>query len=90
MKAIRRDVFYRTDDVVGSKMAREMLCFTMETAAVGCEGRICETTVAGYVRAMSALCSHRARLVTHYNGGSEHAQWKAVCGIFFGNAIADC
>ena len=39
------------NDVVGSKMAREMLCFTMETAAVGCEGRICETAVAGYVRA---------------------------------------
>ena len=51
LKASRRDVFYNTDDVVGSKMAREMLCFTMETAAVGCEGRICETAVAGYVRA---------------------------------------
>ena len=53
VKAIRRDVLYSTDDVVGSKMAREMLCFTMETAAVGCEGSICETAVAGY---MFALC----------------------------------
>ena len=35
VKAIRRDVFYRTDDVVGSKMAPEMLCFTMETACGG-------------------------------------------------------
>ena len=26
-----------------SKMAREMLCFTVETAVVGHEGRICET-----------------------------------------------
>ena len=43
----RRDVFYSTDDVVGSKMAREMLCFTMETGVVGCEGRICETAGAG-------------------------------------------
>ena len=43
-----------TDNVVGSKTAREMLPFTMETAAVGCEGRICETAVAGYVRAMFA------------------------------------
>ena len=42
------------NDVAESKMAREMLCFTMETAAVGCEGRICETAVAGYVRAMFA------------------------------------
>ena len=57
---------------------------------MGCEGRICETAVAGYVRAMFALCPRRARLVTHWNGGSEHAQWKAVCGIFLGNAIADC
>ena len=40
-------MFDNTDDVVGSKMAREMLCFTMETAAVGCEGRICETAGAG-------------------------------------------
>ena len=54
VKAIGRDVFYSTDDVVGSKMAREMLCFTMETAAVGREGRICETAVAGCVRAMLA------------------------------------
>ena len=45
------------NDVVGSKMAREMLCFTMETGVVGCEGRICETAVAGYVRAMSAPLS---------------------------------
>ena len=42
------------NDVAESKMAREMLYFTMETAAVGCEGRICETAVAGYVRAMFA------------------------------------
>ena len=55
VKASRRDVFYSIDDVVGSKMAREMLCFTMETGVVGCEGRICETAVAGYVRATLAV-----------------------------------
>ena len=54
VKSIRCDVFYSTDDVVGSKMACEMLCFTIETAAVGHAGRSCETVVAGYVRAMSA------------------------------------
>ena len=43
--------------MVASNMACEMLCFTMETAAVGCEGRICKTAVAGYVRAMSAVAS---------------------------------
>ena len=33
---------FHTNDVVESKMAREMLCFTIETAVVGGEGRICE------------------------------------------------
>ena len=28
------------------------LCFTIAMAAVGCEGRICEKAVAGYVRSM--------------------------------------
>ena len=42
--------------MVGSKIPREVLCFTIETDAVGREGRMCETAVAGYVRAMSALC----------------------------------
>ena len=40
--------------MVGNIMAREMLCFTIETAVVGREARICETAGAGYVR---ALCS---------------------------------
>ena len=43
--------------MVGSKRAREMLCFTIETAVVGCEGRICETAGAGYRRASAALAS---------------------------------
>ena len=43
------------NDVPESKMAREMLCFTMETGVVGCEGRICETAGAGYVRATLAV-----------------------------------
>ena len=43
------------NDVAESKMAREMLCFTLETAAVGCEGRSCATADAGYVRATLAV-----------------------------------
>ena len=43
------------NDVPESKMAREMLCFTMETGVVGCEGRICETAVTGYRRATLAV-----------------------------------
>ena len=35
----------------------------LETAAVGCEGRICETAGAGYVRAMFALCSGSVEVV---------------------------
>ena len=42
-------------DVAESKMAREMLCFTIETAVVGRKGRICETAGAGYVRATPAV-----------------------------------
>ena len=62
-KSIRWDVCYNTDDVaqgtdvVESKMAREMLCFIIETAAVGREGRICKTAVAGYVRGKVALAA---------------------------------
>ena len=44
-------------DVAESKIGREMVCFTIETAVVGRESRICETAVAGYVRAMFALLS---------------------------------
>ena len=50
-------MFYHTNDVAESKIAREMLCFTIETAVVGRKSRICETAVAGYVRAMFALLS---------------------------------
>ena len=44
--------------VVGSKTARKMLCFTIETAVVGREGRICQTAGAGYVRATFPVYSH--------------------------------
>ena len=39
---------------VERKIAREMLCFTIETAVGGRDSRICETAGARYVRAMSA------------------------------------
>ena len=42
------------NDVPESKMVREMLCFTMETGVVGCDGRICEMAVAAYRRAIVA------------------------------------
>ena len=44
-----------------SKFAREMLCFTIETAVGGREGRMCPTGGCGlcsrWARAMFALCS---------------------------------
>ena len=43
------------NDVAESKMAREMLRFTIETAVVGLKGRICGTAGAGYVRAALAV-----------------------------------
>ena len=54
-KLIRCDVFYSRNDVAENKMAREILCFTIEMAAIGHEGRICKTAVAGYVRAIPAV-----------------------------------
>ena len=69
----RTGVLEHRNDAVGSKMAREMLCFTIETAAVGGEGRSCETAVAGYVRAMFALCPRHSRSSPHWNGGLETA-----------------
>ena len=40
-------------DVAESKMAREMLRFTIEPGVVGREGRICETAGAGHSRAIA-------------------------------------
>ena len=42
-------VFSDTEVVSESKIVREMLCFTIETAVGGCEGRRCETAVAAMV-----------------------------------------
>ena len=50
----RNALFYHTEVVSESKMVRGMLCFTIETAAGGCEGGRCETAVA-YVRLWSPM-----------------------------------
>ena len=49
-------VFFHTEVVSESKIVREMLCFTIETAVRQCEGRKCETAVADMV-AYARLCS---------------------------------
>ena len=60
-------------DVAESKMAREMLCFTIETVVVGRKGRSCETAGAGYIRTMSALSPRHSRSSPHWCGGLETA-----------------
>ena len=40
-RAGRSGAFDHTKDVVGSKTACKMLCFTIETTVVGREGRMC-------------------------------------------------
>ena len=65
-----------------SKVAREMLCFTIETAAVGREGRICETAGAGYARAMPVPLPF----------GSVSIRWIQVCAVESNvrNIFGDC
>ena len=80
-------VFYHTDGVSESKIAREMMCFTIETVAGGCEGGRCETAVAGML-AYGRLCSPMVAPVplgseiigseSHCNGGV----WVALGGWF--------
>ena len=66
-----------------SKIAREMLCFTIETAAGVREGRMCPTGGCG-------LCSRYVRARSQWQESSELAERKAMCGILLRNATADC
>ena len=55
-------VFFHTKLVSESKIACEMLCFTVETAVCLCEGRRCKTAVAGmvaYARLWSPMLGYR-------------------------------
>ena len=52
-------------------MAREMLCFTIETAVVRRKGRICEMAVADLARAMLVPRSF----------GSAVKRWFRVCAV---------
>ena len=87
--------FSLTKAVSERKIAREMLCFTIETAVSGCEGKRCETAVAAMV-AYARLWSGRigpplGSGQTHCNGGFQVALgcWVADGGaVFWGNVIA--
>ena len=58
-------VFFHIKVVSESKIAREMLCFTIETGVRWCEGRRCKTAVADMV-AYGRLCSDFFGLVRHW------------------------
>ena len=58
-------VFFHTKVVSESKIAREMLCFTIETAVCLCEGRRCKTAGAA-VLAYGRLCSDIVGSVRHW------------------------
>ena len=74
-------VFSNTEAVSESKIVREMLCFTIETAVGGCEGRRCETAGAamvayGYGRLWSPMVAH-GRLWSPMVGSVRHWEVKS-------------
>ena len=73
-----------------SKIARETLCFTMETAAGGREGRSCRTGGCGRLRAVAGLGARLPRARPQWQESSEVADRTAMCGILLGNAIVGC
>ena len=91
---MRTNAVFFTEVVFESKMVREMkcLCFTIETAVGGCEGRRCETTVAAmlaYGRIGPALGSVIAGGgQTHCNGGFKAARVADGGAVLLGNGIA--
>ena len=67
-----------------SKIAREMLCFTIETAAGGREGRRCRTGGCGlcprYVRAMSALCPREIAMAGEFRARGKESNVRHIIG----------
>ena len=84
----RNAVFSHTEIVSESKMVREMLCFTIETAVGGSEGKRCETAVAAmlaYGRIGAPLGSEIAGGETHCNGSLQ-----VVLGCWWWLMVALC
>ena len=63
-----------------SKIAREMLCFTMETAAGGREGRSCRTAVAGGCGAGFALCPGEFPMAGVFRGRGKESHVRHIIG----------
>ena len=87
-------VFYHRKAAFESKIARERLCFTIETAVGGREGRRCWTAGAAMV-AYARLWSDRGAIgQTHCNGGFQVGLgcpwWRCVirkCHCRWSNAL---
>ena len=73
-----------------SKIAREMLCFTIETAVGGREGRSCRTGGCGRLRAVAGLGARLLRARPQWQESSVVADRTAMCGILLGNVIVEC
>ena len=67
-----------------SKFAREMLCFTIETAVGGREGRMCPTGGCGlcsrYVRAMFALCPREIAMAGEFRACGKESNVRHIIG----------
>ena len=67
-----------------SKIAREMLRFTIETAAGGREGRRCRTGGCGlcsrYVRAMFALCPREIAMAGEFKARGKESNARHIIG----------
>ena len=84
----RNAVFSHTGVVSECKIVREMLCFTIETAVGGCEGRRCETAGAamvGYGQIAPPLGSAIAGGQTHCNGG-----FQVAMGCWWRSGVGEC
>ena len=90
-------VFFHTKVVSESKIARKMLCFTIETAVRLREGRRCKTAVADMV-AYGRLCADIVGSVRHWEVqaqvvkriGTVASRWCWVAdggAVLLGNAI---
>ena len=83
-----------------SKIAREMLRFTIETAVVGREGRRCCTGGCGLCSRYVRISSGEPAMAGVFTGCGEDCRLpdalageftgRGMCGILLGNATADC
>ena len=63
-----------------SKIARQMLCFTIETAVGGREGRMCRTGGCGAVAARIATCSRDSAMAGGFRGHGKESHVRHIFG----------